>query len=344
MHYSFGDFLREQRKKTPPLVSEDLTGKTVVVTGSNVGLGFEATKHFARMNPGRLIMACRNMAYGEVAMAKIKEETGCQIIELWVLDLSSFASVIAFYERFERDGGRLDILVENAAVIPNPKDAPTTDGWAPGIQVNILATNLLALLLLPRLVHTAKEHNTVPRLVVVASDVHYRAKIPQHIIDAPKPWRAYNDPKSYRSGPPFSQYNDSKLFNVLFVRALAERFSFSTNSVIVDCVNPGFCASELRRGLNPLLRLGDKLFVALVARTTEEGSRQLVYAALGGKRDERKLHGAYISLSEIREPSDFVLSEDGRRAQERFWDDMIVEFTKVEPRVQDIVQTLFNKA
>lgn len=67
-----------------------------------------------------------------VNCAEIKEETGCQIIELWVLDLSSFASVIAFYERFERDGGRLDILVENAAVIPNPKDAPTTDGWAPG--------------------------------------------------------------------------------------------------------------------------------------------------------------------------------------------------------------------
>lgn len=60
----------------------------------------------------------------------IKKETGCESIELWILDLSKFASVQAFAERFEKEGGgRLDILVENAAVIPADQYQKTEDGW-----------------------------------------------------------------------------------------------------------------------------------------------------------------------------------------------------------------------
>jgi hypothetical protein len=99
-------------------------------------------------------------------------------------------------------------------------------------------------------------------------------------------------------------------FLYFIICALAKRFTFNTNSAILDCVNPCCYVSELRRGMSHLLRLDEKLFVALVARTTEEGSRRLVYAAICRKRsnealsnaDERELHGAYISLSEIRNP------------------------------------------
>jgi len=66
--YSFLQFLREQWGHPIPLVREDLAGKVVLVTGANVGLGFEAAKHFASMNPERLIIACRNEAKGEEAV------------------------------------------------------------------------------------------------------------------------------------------------------------------------------------------------------------------------------------------------------------------------------------
>jgi len=66
--HTFLQFLREQWGRPVPLVTEDLTGKVVLVTGANTGLGFEAAKHFASMNPEKLIIACRNEAKGKQAV------------------------------------------------------------------------------------------------------------------------------------------------------------------------------------------------------------------------------------------------------------------------------------
>ena len=68
MKKSACDFFREQRTPIPPLTRADLIGQTVVVTGANTGLGFEACLHFAKMGPGKLVLACRNEAKGREAM------------------------------------------------------------------------------------------------------------------------------------------------------------------------------------------------------------------------------------------------------------------------------------
>lgn len=62
-------FIRDQWTKVPAVAKTDLSGKTVVVVGANVGLGFEAAKHFAAMNPQRLILVCRSKEKGEAAVA-----------------------------------------------------------------------------------------------------------------------------------------------------------------------------------------------------------------------------------------------------------------------------------
>jgi retinol dehydrogenase 12 len=67
--FSFLQFVRSQWTKLPPLPSVDLAGQTVVVTGSNVGLGYEAAKHFAKMGPKHLVLAVRSKAKGEAAIA-----------------------------------------------------------------------------------------------------------------------------------------------------------------------------------------------------------------------------------------------------------------------------------
>ena len=67
-----------RRYKPPPLLtnSYNLNNKTIVVTGANTGLGFEAAKHFARMKPGKVVLACRNMEKAERAaeMPKVSEQ------------------------------------------------------------------------------------------------------------------------------------------------------------------------------------------------------------------------------------------------------------------------------
>jgi retinol dehydrogenase-12 len=60
-------FYAHQWSAVPPLQTVDLTGQTVLVVGANVGLGLEAAKHFARMKPGKLALACRSVNKGEDA-------------------------------------------------------------------------------------------------------------------------------------------------------------------------------------------------------------------------------------------------------------------------------------
>lgn len=136
-------FIRSQWRKIPPVVKQDLSGKTVVVTGANTGLGFEASKHFASMNPARLILACRSKERGEQAIkgdcpflsriirllsfAEIEAATGYKTAELWLLDLSKFASVVEFADKFEKDGGKIDLLIANAGVVL-PEYHATSDG------------------------------------------------------------------------------------------------------------------------------------------------------------------------------------------------------------------------
>src|SRR2546423_3811974 len=111
---SVTQFLWSQLFFTPPYPAADFSGQTVIVTGSNTGLGLEAGRHFARLNCAKLILAVRTKSKGEEAkesiLASTKRTSDC--IEVWDLDLLSTASVKAFATRAQQLD-RLDVLVEN---------------------------------------------------------------------------------------------------------------------------------------------------------------------------------------------------------------------------------------
>ncbi|SJL03428.1 related to enoyl-CoA hydratase/isomerase [Armillaria ostoyae] len=338
---SFFAFLQDQRKGMPPVVKVDLSGKTVIVVGANTGLGFQATKHFATMNPGRLILACRSEERGQAALERLKKETDYQKAELWLVDLSRFSSVTAFANKFEADGGRLDILVLNAGVIPDWEYRTTADGWESSLQINDIASPLLALRLLPRMLHTAEEHNTTPRICIVASDVHYWANLPKAVTDgdilATLSSKEYCTPSNMQS----DRYNVTKLLNVFFTRSLQSRLP---ESIIVNAINPGFCESELRRSITGswYMAFAEWTMVKLLGYSTEEGSRQLVWAAVGGGEDEKHLRGGYVSFSDIVEVSDYAISETGLEAQEKIWAELVDILSKVDEKIPKVIESCLS--
>jgi len=336
MKKTFIGFVVDQWSTLPPVESVDLSGKTVVVVGANAGIGFEATAHFARMSPAKLILACRSESRGKVAVSEIEAATGFKSCEVWKVDLADFASVTSFAERFQRESERLDILVMNAAILTKEYEE-AVDGWESSVQVNHLGTALLSLLLLPRLVDTGRKFGSTSRLVMVASDVHYWAVLPKDVKESSHPVAKLSGPKYRDALSMDGRYYETKLLNVLFARALQDRLQ-SITPLAVNAVNPGFCYSNLRSSRSVLESIISVIMEKCLAWTSEQGSRQLVYAAIGGRDDEDRMKGAYVSHAAVVEPSDFVISEEGKAMQDNAWRETIEILTKEAPQLTSIVQ------
>lgn len=124
-----------------------------------------------------------------------------------------------------------------------------------------------------------------------------------------------------------TRYFDSKLLEILYGRALASAISSSTRQplVVLNLLNPGFCASELFRDPSAAF----KLQLRVMGRTAEEGSRALV-DAIGRGEDS---HGKYLSDCKVASVSDFVLSQKGAKTQERVWDELNAKLEKIQPSI-----------
>jgi retinol dehydrogenase-12 len=117
------------------------------------------------------------------------------------------------------------------------------------------------------------------------------------------------------------------VFNIFFIRALTDRLQ-SITPLSAVAVNPGYCYSQLRRSFHErrfsLISIRISIQELLLAWTAEQGSRQLVFGAVGGRVDEEKMKGAYIHRSRAVEVADFVLSDDGRRMQDTIWVGVVI--------------------
>ena len=160
-----------------PKPTQKYTGKTVVVTGSNTGLGLEAARWFVTLDAAKVILAVRSLEKGEIAKADIEATTlRKNVVEVWELDLSSYASVKANAARLSKLE-RLDVVLENAGIV--------TFKWRlyeeneSSITTNVVSPLLHGLLVLPKLRETAKKFKTTPKLVFTTSFVHGMTKFPQ---------------------------------------------------------------------------------------------------------------------------------------------------------------------
>ncbi|KAK0443712.1 uncharacterized protein EV420DRAFT_1277835 [Desarmillaria tabescens] len=336
---SYEQFVTDQTKPVPAVVTTDLSRKTIILAGANAGLGFEAAKHFARMNPARLILTTRDEAKGKKALAKIQASTGYTKAEFWILNLANFGSIVAFADRADRELDRLDILVENAGIAT--WEYEQVEGWEKtymAIHTNNLGPGLLAIHMIPKMLETAHKHLVNPRLVIVASDIHYWTTIEKDVIASLGILTKLSDREYSTEEVMKHRYHDSKLLNVLFAQALQLHVP-SFPAITVNSVTPGLCFSNIRSGApakeaEHLQKIREEL-----GFTTEEGSRQLVYAAVGSLDDEEKLRRKYINRSEVVEESDFVISKDGKIIQDKVWDEMLKIFGKIDPKVVAICRS-----
>lgn len=318
----FAHFLYSQLITTPVYPRTSCKGKTIIVTGANAGLGYEAAKHFVRLGAEKVILGVRSLAKGRRAAESIeKEEKRAGVVEVWELDLASYASVKGFAKRVG-ELERIDAVVENAGIATGiyvkAEDNEST------ITTNVVSTFLLALLLVPILKRSAAKNAITPTLVIVSSEVH--ALTPFAERDAqPSIFAHLNDPDTADMD---DRYQVSKLLEVLAVRELcATRIPGPDYPVVVNMLNPGFCHSGLAKEMDGAWAMW--LMKKTLARTTEVGSRTLVLAALAG----RETHGEYMSDGVVAKTSAFVRSEQGKMAQGRVWRELSEKLEAIQPGI-----------
>ncbi|RMJ21457.1 KR domain-containing protein [Aspergillus sp. HF37] len=296
-----------------PNPTSSYAGKTIIVSGSNTGLGKEAARHFARLGASRLILAVRSLDKGHAAKADIEATTNCDkgAIQVWHLDMGSYASI--------------DIVLANAGVAR--LEYFVAEDNEETITANVVSTFLLTALLMPKLKATAARFSIRPTLAITSSGAHAHTDFPQKSAPDGQLFAAIND-----KGPPerswsgMAQYPLSKMLELFVVRAIGEKYPAARFPVTVNRVDPGLCHSELARDYPSWAFWFMKL---LLASTTEVGSRTLVHAGSQGSLS----HGEYLSDCHVAAPASLVTSSVGKILQERVWTELVQKLEAIQSGV-----------
>lgn len=207
----------------------NLTGKTIVITGANSGIGLETARELAR-GGATIVMACRDPARAEAARSDIAARAPGAKLELVRLDLASLVSVRSCADALIGQWPKIDVLINNAGLFPFKRQT-TADGFEMQFGVNHLAHFLLTQRLMPSLLAAGQA-----RVINVASMMHHLGKIDFDSFRGDKPYGA------------LKAYAQSKLCNVLFARELARRHR--DDGLVTWSLHPGPVGTNIMgRGL-----------------------------------------------------------------------------------------------
>lgn len=264
----------------------DLSGKTVIVTGANGGIGYTTALDLARRN-ARVILACRNMRRGEAARDAIIQLTANEEVVVRELDVSRLKSVRQFVDRVYEEEQRLDILINNAGVSGLPKEM-TEDG----LEVNF-ATNHFGPFLLTNLLLDLLKTSAPSRIINLSSTVQRFGNINFDNLRAEKSFSFYQ------------VYFDSKLANVLFTRELARQLEGT--DVTVCAVHPGSVRTNLLNSMPFYVRIPMAMF-RLFLRSAEEGAQTTLYCAMA--EEVQDMSGKYFAECQLAETQVNPLAND----------------------------------
>ncbi|MEV4237230.1 MULTISPECIES: oxidoreductase [unclassified Nocardia] len=226
----------------------DQSGRTIIVTGANSGLGAVTARALAGAG-AQVVLACRNVAKGE----KVAGEIGARA-EVRELDLADLASVRAFADAVDR----ADVLINNAGVMAVPQRR-TADGFEMQVGTNHLGHFALTGLLLEKI---------SDRVVTVSSSAHRAGKIDLDDLN----WER----RKYQR---WSAYGQAKLANLMFAYELQRRLTAAGSSKISVAAHPGYAATELQSHTESILDTVMALGNRLLAQSAEMGALPEIYAA-----------------------------------------------------------------
>jgi NAD(P)-dependent dehydrogenase (short-subunit alcohol dehydrogenase family) len=297
----------------------DQTGKTFFITGANTGIGFEAAKVIAGKG-GRVLLGCRNPEKGKDAVSRIADDHPDADIALIDIDLADLGSVRKAAEVVAGEP-RLDVLVNNAGVMWNPKTI-TKDGFESQFGINHLGHFALTGVLLPALEATPES-----RIVTVSSTGHRFGIQDIH-------WNDINADDGYH---PRRRYYASKLANLLFTYELDRRLRAKGSSTIAVAVHPGGSDTELGRYVTGVFGLLTRVMTPLMRpfmNTAAQGAWPTELAATAPGIEGGQYFGP-SGRGEMSGPARQVDSSDASKdlaKARRLWD-LSIKMTGVDPGI-----------
>ncbi|MDH3213236.1 MAG: oxidoreductase [Myxococcales bacterium] len=243
----------------------DLTGRIVVVTGANSGLGLETALQLAGKR-ARIVLACRDPRKTETAIETIRAAHPGAALEALPLDLASLESVRSFSDAFCKAYPELHVLCNNAGVMALPQRR-TADGFEMQLGTNHLGHFALTGRLLERLLATPGA-----RVVNVSSTAHRIGRMRFDDLHAERGYRRWR------------AYGQSKLANLLFTYELQRRLERKGANVASVACHPGYAATNLQLAgprldgssrMEKVARLSNRLF----SQSAAMGALPALYAA-----------------------------------------------------------------
>lgn len=238
--------------QSPHKNMDNMAGRTCLITGASGGLGKATALGLARLGAS-VIMACRDETRGAVDRAEVEAMSGNKDVKLVVLDLASQQSVREMAARFKAEGGRLDVLINNASVFKG-KRSVTAEGLETMFGTNHLGHFLLTNLLLDEL-------KASPQARVINITAPSTSKL------------NFDDLQGERKFNALSAFGASKMCNLLFTYDLARRLA--DTPVTSNALHPGLMKSNLMSEAPAPIRWLIRLF----SSTPERASVSLLYMA-----------------------------------------------------------------
>jgi len=267
----------------------DLSGKNILITGSNSGIGLESARVLA-LRGARVFAAARSVAKAEEVCKTLAGDPVALACEL-----SQPASVRACVQAVLDAGTQVDVVLCNAGIMALPERSVLH-----GQELQFLTNHIGHFMLVTGLLGSLSDTG---RVVMLSSAAHSWA---------PKGGIQFDDISFANNYSGTLAYGQSKLANLLFAKSLAKRFVGSQRTA--NAVHPGVIATNLVRHMNPVVRALMPVAQAVAMKSIPQGAATQCYVA--AHPSLKDISGEYFADCNVTRPS--RLASDAELA-ERLW-------------------------